>query len=680
MGVDLSYIESAVDYVHAQKPLADLVKWKYRAKEVIATKDPDKLRKFLQDLQDTSDVDLSDYFTFLDILPWEQIRAEIAEDLPDPIKMALKARAQPGIATWIEFKWKQLSWEQAKSLARFAAADHAEDVPIVMPFSENIELTGTLTARITNYQVEIPIAAVYSRRSRKNSDEPQPTEEIVFADEPAKGMKKPLRAVYWKGYLYEMIGDDNERYFIIIPDEIQLSYGRVKGMLVPVVDYKTVGETSKLRTINKMILARSWEVLENYVDPVAVEKNRQPDFDTLWRKIFGEFRHPEWFERLMLAWMFSGKFNGYPLHLLFIAPPHTGKSTILEMIEKHFPEDPVYGQGTLKGIVPSFGVGKVKVGEFLKRKRFFLVDEFFRILRRNPQDRDTAGDMVGLLNEILEHKTRVASSGISDTTIEVNPRARMLAMTNWMYGVKSIPDLAQTLDNAFLSRMLIYVMTQKHKNFILENKERIKEIGWHPDMLKPWPELRTLVDWAQSFVVKGIDFKKAYQLVEQHAEEVPAEAADIFAGRYADHFARVLDGVVKTRYLCHEKESLTPDELDYAITDQIFGAVIASWKGDVDISELPPKLRIAYLPKAQAEVFYWVQKAGLDGISTEELATVLQKNAPTIRYALRELRKQGLVKRAFGRYYAYWVDRVEDHKDEKDEDGEVVAEAKDTAA
>lgn len=666
--VDLSYLESAVDYVQAQKPLPDFVKWKYRIKEVIATKDPKKIRTALEELQEKSGVDLSDYFLFLDIIPWEQIQAEVEQELPEPIKMAIKARAVPGIATWLDFKWRTLSWDQAKEVAKFAAEGYIEDVPLVMPYSVNFEMSGTLTARITNYQVEIPVAGVYRRKiSRKKAEEQnQPMEEIVFADEPAKGMKKPLRGVYWKGYLYEMIGDDNERYFIVIPDEVQLSYGKVRGMLVPVVDYKTLGETSKLRTINKMVLAKSWEVLENFVDPAAVEKHRQPDFETLYKKIFGEFRHPEWFERLLLAWMFSGDISGYPLHMLFIAPPHTGKSTILEAIEKHFPEDPVYGQGTLKGIVPSFGNGRVRVGEFLKRKRFFLVDEFLRIILRNPQDREMGGDMVGLLNEILEHKTRVASSGVSDTTLEINPRARMLAMTNWARNVRSIPDLAEAFDNAFLSRMLIYVMTKKHKNFVIQNKEHLKEIGWHPDMLKPWPELRTLVDWAHSFTIDGIDYRRVYEMVEKHREIIPAEAEDLFAGRYSDHFARILDGVVKTRYLCHEKENLVPDDADYALADQIFGAVLASWKGDIDIGELPPKLRIAYLPKAQADVFYWVQKAGLDGVTVKELAAVLEKNEPTIRYALRELRAQELVKKSGDRYYAYWVDKVEDDGKEEE--------------
>jgi len=676
MGVDLNYLETVVDYVQSQRPLPDLVGWKYRMKEVVASKDPAQIRKALQDLQNVSEVDLGDYFLFVDIIPWEKIQQETKHSLPEPIKMAIKAHAVAGAATWIPFQWRDLTWDEIKEITRFAADGHYSDIPLVVPFSENLNISGTLTTRITNYQVEVPVAGVYKGkkgvgRPKENLGDIEPEEEIIFADEPSKGLRHPLRALFWKGYLYEMIGDDGARYFIIIPDEIQLSYGKVKGMLVPVVDHKTLGETSKLRTVSNMILAKSWEMIETTIDQQKVAENRQPDFDSLYKKIFGELRHPHWFERLLLAWMFSGKINGYPLHLLFIAPPHTGKSAILEVVEKHFPGDAIYGQGTLKGIVPSFGAGKVRVGEFLKRKRFFLADEFFRIVKRNWQEEGLAGDAVGLLNEILEHKSRVASSGVNEVTIEINPRARMLAMTNWAMRIKSIPDLAKTMDPAFLSRLLIYVMTKEHKKYVLKNKERLQKDGWHSDNIQKWEGLPYLVDWAQSFAIPQIDYKKVYEKVQKHVEIVPAGAEDIFEGRYSDHFARILDGVVKTRYLCGEKDDYRPDDSDYEWADQIFGAVIASWKGDIDISELPPKLRVAYLPKTHADVFYWVQKSSFDGVALKDLEFVIDKTPQAILDSLRELRQIGLVKRRDSRCYAYWVERVTDEdEDNKAEEGE----------
>ena len=103
MGVDLNYLETVVDYVQAKHPLPDLVGWKYRMKEVVASKDPDEIRKALKELQNISGVDLGDYFLFVDIIPWEKIQQETKHSLPEPIKMAIKAHAVAGAATWIPF-------------------------------------------------------------------------------------------------------------------------------------------------------------------------------------------------------------------------------------------------------------------------------------------------------------------------------------------------------------------------------------------------------------------------------------------------------------------------------------------------------------------------------------------------------------------------------------------------
>lgn len=423
-------------------------------------------------------------------------------------------------------------------------------------------------------------------------------------------------------YVYQFYSERKEPYIVLSQQELPTMHCRIKGMLVRTTDVLKIGKSKGTAVSLNFIFATSIENDVRKLDESEFQAVRL-NFNThekLAAATLGAYRHPEIFEKFIYAWMFcSNDVSGYPLHVSWLSQPGGGKSDVLEAIAKNaFGEDIYDGTtGTFKGIVPSFGGTMANPGFFAKCARIAAVDELMSAIRRRG-DAEVEAE-TSLLTTLLEHKERVSGSG-NHESIRVNATARAFFASNpKKYGMSNMVEIASKLNNAFMSRMLWYVMTKQHYEFIQANKSKFNIVDRQAAMPKFNPDFVAMVDYLNDFMVDGIRAEDIERIYNTYLNHIPSDCLDVYAGRSHHHIAALIDGATKYHMLTEGRLAASVLPRDIALAESMFAMCVLSWGQNTaaDLHKVPVAARKEYVTLAQRRIFD--QVSAHPGITAQDL-------------------------------------------------------------
>ncbi len=323
------------------------------------------------------------------------------------------------------------NWEECKLLSEKYLKEKDKFVLFV---SKGDVFKGRFVNELLPYKQEIKLATLCNYISTDGNADLLKT--IFFIDSKRdKRRYNQEEIIEKKLWVYQF--ESNQREYIVLSEEKQLLVNCVlQGTLIKLEDELKIGESKTLNKTISLILLHSvtttkpiFKSHKEMIDRmVKIKLNHKKYFNWLFSKEGITYDHPDYFQYLVSAFLLSAK-EGFPLHLMILAKPGTGKSTIEECIHEKYDESKeiVEGSGsTIKALIPSFKSFPVDVGALLKANRICIVDEFFKILlRTHHEDRE---QQLGSLNPLLEHKDRLFSSGNGE--IKGHATARCLFVGN----------------------------------------------------------------------------------------------------------------------------------------------------------------------------------------------------------------------------------------------------------
>jgi hypothetical protein len=446
--------------------------------------------------------------------------------------------------------------------------DDSEENNLIYPFilSENCELSGTIIMKQSNFRENITLISVQFQKGKESGvREPH----VKFFGEQHFKTNNCFGEDFFI-YLFESDAHDN--YLLLSFEDIPVGKASVKGMLVRIPDQLKIGTFA---TMNKRISTIFVTKVQPEVNPI--EQNGFSISSYGWthediaKMLLGEVRHPNKFEKLLFAWLFSYKVSGYPLHILWYAPPGTGKSSTLNAIVKHAMKEEVAGvdMSTLRSLVPSFGQTNLEPGYMVRRHRVGGIDELFKKVVKG-QEHET-----GILCTLLEHMERLVASGKHSPTL-VKATARFIITSNPRYGLETINELYEKLDRAFLSRFILYRQTKAHQEFIASRKPILMAMTMAAQMPKYNPRFMEVVDYLQKqYLEMPID--SIERIREKYRDYLPVNIAEeVYDARADHHIMCLIDGIAKFNSIVEKRSKLMVTESDVKDAEEIWGMCIAS--------------------------------------------------------------------------------------------------------
>lgn len=522
-------------------------------------------------------------------------------------------------------------------------------------------MSGKVIAEIYDYPQKIPIATLFHSKKLSEIGEPLIKQIALFGDKIDKSKYVEIKQIKLPFRVYRFISDDKEDYILMTPNELSIGDYVVTGMAKEVDDAKVLTDTAKLPTKlpfffaqsikNRIIRFADHDQFRARLVQLGVSKGRIYDFPFCIKKKGANYvlRHPDWFKKLVWAWLLHtriGLFNTYPLHILWVGPKGSGKSLMLNALHNKSKESRDIFSGsssTMKNLVPSFKYAPARLGYLAESNRFAFCDEFLRCIvnTRTTNDGAAREESVAIMNDLLEHQKREAGSGVS--RINVNMTARILATTNPIRGMHSMDDVVNTLDESFLSRWLVYYQSENDEHVKMiraSNDAELKRLEFDMDD-NDWV---SILDYMQSFK-STYDLKRIEGI---HAEVVPVLSNNLqrhYDARHKHHIEALMDGLVKLRCLLELDMKFEAKDEDYEQLRLVWNAVIRSWIDGERVKALPLDKRIFYLPE-NVQALYWglcEKKKPCTRIETEEIATAkdLSKREYTVAYII--LRENGLI-------------------------------------
>lgn len=488
---------------------------------------------------------------------------------------------------------------------------------LVYPFiiSKNTMISGRIIQQIegkTNYFL------VSCIKKRTKDDEYITT---TFLGDPIAKLQADnfVESYYTYKFITSNETEDGYNTYILISNKsLPIDEVTITGMAIPIIDNIKIGSNASVPKGTELIYVIDYirTIKEITKDEFKTHIENYKTFNELYEDYFSDFHQPEYFEKLLMAVIFASKgTQDYPSHLGLIGPAGCGKSKLLECIASWSKEIKVSSASTLKGLTPNFGGNTADPGEYIRCKRWFLLDEFFRIITKSEKGLGDFGD----LNALLVHDTSRAVSGKHNEGIIAKPTATMIFVTNFAPGrIKDFTDMCYKIDNPFLSRCILYNYPESHVEFIKNREgELLKKIratektskfkGIKSVFPRPTPKLIEQVDYLKSINV-DIDHLKIKQIVSNVREITPLDAniREVYDGRSQKHVEALIDGVTKINYILeHRDGEFIALDKDYKEAEELWYYVIGSWLGN--IAKLPLEHRIKLLNTRQYQVYAFIK-------------------------------------------------------------------------
>jgi hypothetical protein len=524
----------------------------------------------------------------------------------------------------------------------------------VFLISNKDSLSGEIVGKVKEKKIKVELASHYIPRHKDS--EPF---NLFFGQGAAKIRPVKSLSVEFYGYVFE---DNNQQYLMLSCEPINSSRITARGMLVDVADKLVIGESHNLAVNTGVFFVYDFEEEKReFTEKEIRGLFGCPSYEEVLSMVFGKYRHPDWVQKLLLSWLFCYPIEGYPLHLMILGPPKTGKSkSIINPIYSIIPDERHNGESTFKGLIPSFGGGKgskFNEGALLRADRVCYLDEFTTPVCTGSHNYNEISNVLGKMNGLLEWHVGKVSSGNGAGLDCVTPTMQILSCGNYQKGFDDVVMLASRLNNAALSRFMIYSQNRDNVDFI--KRESAKIMGDQDEekrLPKKTENMTKLYDFfkMKSNVAK-IDYQWVARTVNKYAEVVVLDLKDVYV-RYDHHLACIVDGISKLRWLTGEKESFFEvDKEDYEEAEDIFAMVVSSWvTSDEEIQRLPRKARVKHLGGSERELYEYISHYG--GITKEDLEDKLSGYEPY----LDKLIARGLVYTFFEKYYAYWHNVVKE--------------------
>ena len=452
--------------------------------------------------------------------------------------------------------------------------------------NKNIKIKGKITNKSNDFLNKISLVKIVESRSG-SGDQEVLSHNLKFFNEKIDKRFKIVESFEWDFYIYKMISNERE-YLIFSIKPLELQEYEIEGMIVEMNDMADIGNYTKINLKLPVIFVNTAK------EKIIKFKDHQHLFDSIPKKLTedtlmsylfsGEdgtyFQHPRYFERLVASFLLSAKYDSspYPMHLLIIGMPGSGKSKVMETLHWKFQENNEITDGscsTLKSLIPSFKSSiSIQTGDLIKSNRLCCVDEFLRILVRIPSEEREP--QLAALNPLLEHKIRNFGSG--NYSFKGIMTAKMVAASNPVYGTSDMIRLANKIDKSFISRLLVYYQDKEHFNYVAEKDETqlIK------NKLKIDNELFiSIYDYLNTFKSElnkdKIDkiFNNSLMLLGSDNEDNNfIDVRSIYLARYKHHLYCLVDGLVKIRCLCNRDSNFEAIEQDYLDTEEIWSKII----------------------------------------------------------------------------------------------------------
>ena len=450
---------------------------------------------------------------------------------------------------------------------------------------------------------------------------------------------KEVTALSFDFWVYRLI-EQGKEYYLLSREKLSEEYTEIRGMKIEMDDISGISESLKLSKIATIFIVK-----ETKPAIKVIPKEQLVDFTKEMAEKHGWtaqgfqdyiFTHEDGniydfcqdFNELRIAQFLSGKYEGYPLHLMKIGPVGTGKTTEAEAIDFKFREElGILEAGTsrMKVLVPSFKEKPANLGYICNCNRVAIIDELMKMVTNAIQNQHVdVNTYFGELNMLLEHKKRLVGSGNDNSTI-VKATAKVCITTNPIRGKPTLAHHLSVLDNTTLSRMVIWVQDKEEveriykKEFVrqakindLDNsrehyanpylsKSRRNNPGWNtlpPEHLPNPPQensigawhsvhgnyfdFLTIYDSCQTFLV-NFDLQRVKEIFNKTIEKTIEPMRPIWKSRGLHHTILILDGITKFRCLFKDYDkTFTAKDDDYIALERILTHMVKTWESPLE--------------------------------------------------------------------------------------------------
>jgi len=447
---------------------------------------------------------------------------------------------------------------------------------------------------------------------------------------------------------YSFISDDFINYILFSEQPLSLGRCVLVGTQIPIHDRRKIGEEAKNRTMIDLLMVTEHKpfILNITKDEVLEFRKFYKTHDDLAKRMFGEMRHPTWFEKLMFCINVTNNNYDYPAHFIIIGPAGSGKTRgLLKPLKICFDEIAgiVSGTSTIKGLIPSFKESPPDIGHLCRAEKIALVDEMFNFVKSSMKQGEQ--NSFGILKDVLDHEDKSYASG--NGTINTVMNSIMIAVTNEdkYNGLTTVASICEKLDKPFLSRLLIYKQTEQHIEFVNNRKDDVGDLGddAYPKLNQ---EFLSIFNWLKNEKVKGYNSDKSKIIFNKYLNTIPGSTREVYQGRYRHHLKCIVAGVCKYRWLLSKKEDLIFDDVDYVIGEELFSNVISSWiEEDVDIQKLPIRARLTRVGFKEKLIYDFLCKEKLSvNEYVSKLQSYLELSKTEIEYSIVKLLRWEILK------------------------------------
>jgi len=481
--------------------------------------------------------------------------------------------------------------------------------------SKEQTISGKILAEVWAIAQEIPVATLMeSIKRNKETGDAVSRRIFLFGNKPNKKEFNKIKEINLPFYVYRFLSEDNKEMILFSLTYCEIGDYIITGVMTKWDDYKSLTESIKLPTKlpfffsqnikNKILKYKDHQDFKKNLIKMNVTKENIYNFPFKCDDEDGgelALLHPNWFKLFIWSWLLhqkKGLQNKYPLHIMMIARPGTGKSYLLDSLHRVSKENRKVASGsgsTLKSLVPSFKYNPVQIGYLAESNRFAFCDEFLRCIAgtRTTKEGSQREDSLAIMNDLLEHQKREVGSGVSKLS-GLNMTARIFTATNSPSHIYDFQRILERYDMSFMSRWLIYMQTEEHINLIEKSDELDLKKYTYKLSMDNWI---SIVDYMQSFPAK-YDKKRVIDIYKK----VP----DLFSGDMKQHYNNVrqkhhiqciMDGIIKARCLFEIDINFEAKEEDYKNLKIIWLKIIGSWINFKEVKYININYRIDYMPE-----------------------------------------------------------------------------------